>query len=41
MSVLQGAAESGSVPVSRLHERQSYDPAPVLSQHQSDGAGRR
>jgi len=27
MSVLQGAAESGGVPVSRLHERQSFDPA--------------
>ena len=26
MSALQGAAESGA-PVSRLHERQSYDPA--------------
>jgi Fe-S cluster assembly protein SufD len=25
MSVLQGAAESGGVPVSRLHERQSFD----------------
>jgi hypothetical protein len=27
MSALQGAAESGGVPVSRLHERQSFDPA--------------
>jgi hypothetical protein len=41
MSVLQGAMESGA-PVSRLHERQSYDPAdfPVPTGREEEWRGR-
>ena len=42
MTALQGAPESGA-PVSRLHERQSYDPAdyPVPTAREGSGGSRR